>query len=412
MKRSLDIFSPQQKSTIINPNSKQSFVLLNESFATLSDDPKDPLSCISVSNSSLSIDLWKGCRWQCAYCHVQGSIRNLNEEGFMPNKATLHRDFTEREVVDALLATPLFVKNETIISIGTASTEPFAVGEVLNSTFNIVDELIRRSINNPVWIVTKAGVPNQALPRISQVTPHIKSLIISPTFGALNKEIEPVQNNRFFNIEQAYSLGAKIVLYLRPLVKSWGTTVQKVRIAMESATNDISNKTVSAVVIGGLRWTEGIEYGLQNRDINWPEELQKVDNYKDLPDDLFEEVSSLCNDLLPSVPVVKHSSCALAHVLKHSDALATFAYGKDDCKESTCSQKQRESCMKAAEKLLDENLVEIISKQVKKLTLPIIINSINESGKLNTSPEFIHLPYAIQTTLRKIVGKVLLKKYE
>jgi DNA repair photolyase len=413
MKRSLEILSPQSKIAVKNPISKQEFELLKESFASLSEDENNPLSCISVANSSLSLDLWKGCRWQCAYCHVQGATRNLNKDGYMPAKAELHKRFTEAEVVEALINTSIFKKDETLISIGTASTEPFAVGEVLDSTFSLINELIKHDLTNPVWIVTKAGIPNQAIPHIAQVTPRIKSLIISPAYGALSKEIEPIQNNRFVNIQKASSLGAKIILYLRPLVKAWGTTTEKVKTALESASKDINNKTVSAIVIGGLRWTEGIEYGLHNRSLVWPSDLEKKDNAKDLPDDLYEEIKVLCEDLMPNVPIVKHSSCALAHVLRQSDGLLTYANNEHDCKNSECNQRQREACMTSKLQLENTQMVLLeIKERLRSLNINIDVKSLTLKGGIISQPTFETLPFSARTTILKILGNILTNRYE
>ena len=54
------------------------FHLLPHTFAALSADPNDPLFCVSVANNSFSIDPWKGCPFNCAYCHVQGCYEDLH----------------------------------------------------------------------------------------------------------------------------------------------------------------------------------------------------------------------------------------------------------------------------------------------------------------------------------------------
>ncbi len=412
MKKKLEILNQQSKVIVKNPVTKQEFELFKENFASLVEDENDPLSCISIASSSLSIDLWKGCRWQCAYCHVQGSKRNLDKDGYMPIKAEPYKKFTEAQIVEALIRTPIFIKDETIISIGTTSTEPLAVGQVLNSTFTIIDELIKRNFKNPVWIVTKAGIPNQALPRIAQITPKIKSLIFSPTYGALNKEIEPIQNNRFLNLKNASILGAKIILYLRPLVKQWGTTAEKIKTAIKQASKDLNSKTVSAIVIGGLRWTEGIEYGLQNRNLIWPSDLEKKDNHKDLPDDLYEEVKSICQELIPHIPIVKHSSCALAHILKCSDRLITYAINENDCHISKCSKEQRETCMASKLKLEDLNkTLAKVREDLQSLNISIDIKQVTPDGKVISKPAFESLPFSARTTILKTLANIIETRY-
>lgn len=188
---------------VVNPVSKESFSLLQQTYGALSDDEANPLSLISLASSSLSIDLWTGCAWQCVYCHTQGCARNL-VNGRMPIKADRIRGFSFSSVVNALKSSPYFIPGETIISIGTSSTEPLGGIGIMNDVFSLLSEIQdKHHLNNPIWIVTKAGVPAYFLSKIPEIVKKTKSLILALTANGLNRIIEPCQNDRFLNAGEA-----------------------------------------------------------------------------------------------------------------------------------------------------------------------------------------------------------------
>src|SRR3989344_4611088 len=119
------------------------FSLREYTYGALVPDGSHPLSSVSVSNSSLSIDLWIGCAWQCRYCHVQGTHQDLAEQGTMPRRPRRRNPFNVDQILNELVKHPFFIADETIISIGTASTEPFASGPVTESTFEIMDGFLK-----------------------------------------------------------------------------------------------------------------------------------------------------------------------------------------------------------------------------------------------------------------------------
>lgn len=336
-----------------HPVTGSTFHLLASTYGALSEDPSDPLSAVSVANSSLSIDLWKGCAWQCAYCHVQGTVRNLDDTGRMPKQVTRVSHFSVEEIVKALQSHPFFVANQTILSIGTSSTEPLAQGAVADSTFEVLNVLQQLGLTNPVWIVTKNHVPKRRIAEIREFCSQGRQLIFSATINGLDDRIEPLKGNRLRNWRKVAEAGAKIMLYLRPLVRSWGSNETKITEIMEAFATEMGNQRPIAIVPGGLRWTEGIDYGLHMRGLTWPEDLPKAYNEKDLDDNLWRHILSESRRLFPGVPVVHHSSCALSTALTRSNLAQVFMREPVACADSTCSERQRDSCAQAKQKLHD-----------------------------------------------------------
>ncbi len=373
-----------------HPVTNDTFRLLKSTYGALSEDPADPLSAVSVANSSLSIDLWKGCTWQCAYCHVQGSIRNLDEGGVMPKKVTRSGLFSEEQVLDSLVSHPFFIPNQTILSIGTSSTEPLANGEVEKSTFELLRILRARKLRNPVWIVTKNHVAHKRLKDIQLFCETGAVLIFSPTINGLDSSIEPLQGDRFKNWREVSLAGARVALYLRPLVREWGSDEKKVSEILEKFKKEMRDVMPAAIVPGGLRWTDGIDYGLQVRGLQWPQNLPRIENGKDLDDALWHHIVQEAQRLFPGVAIVHHSSCALSTILMRSDLSLVFNHAPSECEESHCLPQQRAACNQANANLR-ENELEIQQAVLSELGL---CESVNVGV----------LPYAIRRTLQKIVA--------
>lgn len=87
---------------IMGMTTGQEFSLREYTYGALVPDNNHPLSSVSVSNSSLSIDLWIGCAWQCRYCHVQGTYQDLDERGTMPRKPKRRNQFTVDQILDGM----------------------------------------------------------------------------------------------------------------------------------------------------------------------------------------------------------------------------------------------------------------------------------------------------------------------
>lgn len=212
----------QKKNEInINYNGKE-YILCEYMYGVLKMDHNSPLCCVSEANNSFSIDYWKGCSFQCAYCHVQGIYEDLDENYKMYKNPIPRSRFSIEEIIDALVEHPYFEKDESIISIATSSTEPFANPKVTESTLRIMEYFSSKGYKNPFWIVTKAGIPNGISDRLKKICDNGNKIMISVCYAGNPKNIEPMNNNRFRNIETLKDTGVTVSWYLRPLVKEWG----------------------------------------------------------------------------------------------------------------------------------------------------------------------------------------------
>jgi len=392
----------EPKVHVIGQRTGREFTTTEFTYGVLVPDNNHPLSCVSVANSALSIDLWIGCKWQCAYCHVQGSNQDLAENGAMPRKVRRRNDCTVDEIVEALIEHPFFVPDETFISIGTASTEPFAPGVVINSTFEIMEAFIQQGFKNPFWIVTKRGVPKgykKAFERIVQAT---KGLMISLCWADNPGEIEPVKNNRFANAEEAREAGAVLTWYMRPLAPEWSGTregVEKMMLHVKESYGHL----ISAIVPGGLRWTEGIENGMTEvRNLSAPTVTVYDDNDKDLSYELAQDILDLAGEHFPGMPVYFKSSCALTHMLEVASISSVQAFAKRECEMSVCPAAQRDVCTKG--RIFGMSLQDA-QEVLDRLSVPARATGWSTYGMLVTEPSLDTFTYALRQVVINNLGR-------
>lgn len=377
------------------------FSLREYTYGALVPDNNHPLSSVSVSNSSLSIDLWVGCPWQCRYCHVQGTFQDLAEKGTMPKKAQRRNSFSIDQILDELLKHPFFVADETIISIGTASTEPFAPGPVVDSTFEIMDAFVRRGLKNPFWIVTKGGIPKGRKLDFARISNATRGVMISICWADNPDTIEPIHNNRFLNVEEAKEAGVTIAWYMRPIVPEWRGNQDRIEMMMLWVKKYYS-EIIDMIVPGGLRWTEGIENGLvEIHNIPMPS-IPRDDNLKSLPKELIDSIFSLSAEHFPGTPVYLKSSCALNQMLKIPSITSVQIFARSECESSRCPLAQRQICAQgSAYKMTVERAQDILDN----LGIPAHVVSWDTDQGLVTHPEMSKFTYAVRQTVLKHLAK-------
>jgi DNA repair photolyase len=375
----------------------QEFSLRKYTYGVLVPDSNHPLSSVSVSNSSLSIDLWVGCAWQCKYCHIQGTFQDLTEEGIMPKKSRRRNSFSVDQILDELVKHPFFIADETIISIGTASTEPFAPGIVTESTFEIMDTFVRRGLRNPFWIVTKGGVPKGRKLDFARISKATRGLMLSLCWADNPDTIEPVRNNRFLNAEEAKEAGATIAWYMRPIVPEWSGNLDRIEMMMLWVKKHYG-EVIDMIVPGGLRWTEGIENGLvEIHKLPMPS-IPRDDNVKLLSQKLVDFIFSLSAEHFPGIPVYLKSSCALTWMLKIPSITSAQVVERQECELSCCSLTQRQICAKGSAYNIKAEHAQAI---LDNLGIPAHVVSWDSHRGLITHPEMSNFSYAVRQTVLK-----------
>lgn len=406
-----NIIDLAKKESFINvkgENTGKDYRFYEYMYAVLVPDVKSPLSCVSVANNSLSIDLWTGCAFQCSYCHVQGIAEDIDwKTKKMRTKPVKRNKFSIEEIVDALVEHPFFEKDRTVLSIGTSSTEPFANGEVLESTLRIMEYFIEKGYKNPFWIVTKAGIPLKGVERLKNISKSSKKLIISICYAGNKKEIEPSQANRFRNVELiGKEPNISINWYLRPFNIDW---FDKDKRSLENMFKEISlkyGKFIDSLIPGGLRWTEGIEYGVcESRNLKLPE-LLKENNKKTMEDYIWKKMEDLRNKYFPDTPFYRHSSCGVSNAMFKSNICLAQILNKDSCHNSLCPTEQRELCNSITD--IGNSKNHIINEYFSDINFDVRIEDIcYDNGEIITVPPMKNMTPALETATIHLATTVL-----
>lgn len=372
------------------------YELTEYTFGALVPDREDPLCNVAMANCALTINFWVGCAWQCAYCHVQGSLEDLNDDGVMPKSTRRRTKHSIDEVIDALIAHPFFSPNQTVLSLGGSSTEPLAPGHVVESTFDFMEALQERGYRNPFWIVTKRGMPAKYMQRLERICKNGPSVLISVCWAGNPVELEPVQNNRFVNARAAHEAGATIDWYLRPLAPAWGTGPEKLE-EMIREVGESYGDFIHAVVPGALRWTEGVDRAVRGaRGMSLPASMQEDatgNDKEDLPQELAEAVLEYCAQYLPGTPVYFKSSCAQSHMMHRSSLGAVDLLARHDCEMSRCPASQRAVCSTGPAHSMS---VDGVQRIIDRLRLPLRVLDWDDRSKLpHTVPPLERETYAI-----------------
>lgn len=388
----------------INYNNKE-YKLCEYMYGVLKMDHNNPLCCVSEANNSFSIDYWKGCSFQCAYCHVQGIYEDLDKNYKMYKKPIPRSRFSIEEIIDELVKHPYFERDVSIISIATSSTEPFANEEVTESTLRIMEYFVSKGYKNPFWIVTKAGIPKGISDRLKNICDHGNKIMMSICYAGNPKNIEPMTGNRFRNIETLRGTGVTVSWYLRPLVREWGANYEHLKEMFEFVSNNYADY-IDMIVPGGLRWTEGIEFGLKVQKGQEMPELIKEHDKKTLSNNIENDILKLCDQYFPNMPVYFNSSCAISHMLNSNNIALLNILKPEICNKSKCYNECKEKCSKRS--FTKEELLKI-EEYLKQEGLRAKLLDVNCNDGIVTEPPLDTYSYTVKQQMKKTIAKAILK---
>lgn len=319
--------------------------LLKEQFGALSQDSKNPLSRVSVANSTFSFDPIRGCPLACSYCIIGGDLRNLGVEKNSPiikqeikNFRTLYPRkpevvFSGQTLARALFKHPAFIKNKSVISIATGSTEAFIpISE--KETWGVMKTFADEGLKNPFWIVTKRGVPDELLDiwikRFEYLLKKGVRIVISITYSNAPYWVEPYRRNRFHNFDLIKKTGVHISQHLRPIIRGINDSEESIQEALRDSLG-----LVESICVGGLRKDPGVLLAWQyskGLDPKLLPDVKKDARKKDLPNGTLELVKKIVNEKGYKIPVFYRSSHVISHALDIPD-YNLYRYRDDDNKK-------------------------------------------------------------------------------
>jgi len=343
--RSNSIIWPTENPILIHNFLGTGLDLLKEQFGALSQDDKNPLSRVTVANSTFSFDPIPGCPLACSYCIVGGDLRNLGVNKNSPiikqeikNFRTLYPRkpevvFTGRTLARALFKHPAFIKNKSVISIATGSTEAFIpVSE--KETWGVMKTFADEGLKNPFWIVTKRGIPDELLDiwlkRFEYLLKKGVQIVISITYSNAPYWVEPYRRNRFHNFDAIKKTGVHISQHLRPIIRGINDNKESIQEAVKDSLG-----LVESICVGGLRKDPGVLLAWQyskGLDPNLLPDVKKDVRKKDLPGGTLELVREIVKEKGYNTPVFYRSSHVISRALGIPD-YNLYRYRDDDNKK-------------------------------------------------------------------------------
>jgi hypothetical protein len=234
-----------------------------------------------------------------------------------------------------------------------------------------------------------------------RTTKATKGLMISLCWADNPVNIEPMKNNRFLNAEDAKDAGATLAWYMRPLVPEWSGThegIEKMMLWVKKSYGSL----ISAIVPGGLRWSEGIENGMTEvRNVSIPS-IPQGSGKKGLSYALAQDILELAHQHFPSIPVYFKSSCAITHMLRIPSISSVQRFARQECVMSTCPTVQRQIC---AQGRIHKMTLEEAQEVTNRLGIPAKVIGWSGSGVPITEPNLDTFTYALRQVMINNLGR-------
>ncbi|MCF7861777.1 hypothetical protein K9M79_06035 [Candidatus Woesearchaeota archaeon] len=309
------------------------------------------------------INYGMGCPNGCVYC-IQ-----LKDIEYDPNNTD------KRYSIDSLINqidNHKYVSKRQPLVIGNA-TDPFLKPN-LNDVKTLLTELDQRKYKNPVSIITKIYPDdkylfgNKTLKTLRKLK-HLKPSLLVSYVGYKNKSIEKVSGKKRVRLlKEAHDYGIPTILYYRPIVRAWMDDKdepfhKKVeRVAKET------KKSIDAVVMSGLYFTEEIFQNTKKRNLPLPFDQpwsgKRQDNEKNIP-----EVVNIFKNINPKAALFTSTSCAVSYLYKMPNFVGYYGLRvlekRDRECHNICAPKQRDTCRTKTPKVKNR----LIKRALKEINI-------------------------------------------
>jgi DNA repair photolyase len=259
------------------------------------DLPASLREVVDYRKSGLSLNHVVGCPLDCGYC-VRHLFRNFEMK-------RPHQVMDDRAAVDALVNHWAFRRDATPIQIFNRATDPFLPG-VKEHLFATLEEMDRRSLANPVLVITRWKVDAADVARLDRLS-HPKLTVLVTWSGIDDKRIEPVESSIAEVSLQTLHANAsrtKTILYWRPLIAGINDTSEHLERARRLS------EGADATVFTGLFHRDEIRAHLRATGV--PDLYPEVARRKILPRELERRVIAA----LSGRPLFRKTSCGVAFV--------------------------------------------------------------------------------------------------
>lgn len=284
--------------------------LLEQKYGALAQSSESLYSRICVVNSCISLEPFRGCPLDCVYCAANNDIRSINLCGKNIKIKEPELIFHTVDLLKALIIHPAFIKNKSVISFCSGSTEVFHPN-VEDDVWEAMKLMTEIGLKNPIWLVVKSFFSKKRdlwKKRFKYLINYGITIILSISDAGLPREYEPYQvENRFTVFKDFGEVGVKLSHHLRPLFN-----YKDIYNGIDQALRNSQN-IVSSICIGGIRYDPGMEYYWKGKISNC---YEAGNQKKDLPENIIDYVRERTKC---KIPVFQYSSRMLSYYLSIED---------------------------------------------------------------------------------------------
>ena len=251
-------------------------------------------------NSFYSLNSYVGCSINCAYCF-------LSPIGIVPARPI--KAISEEDLVNEALADPLFLRDETVISLNNR-TDPFLNEEVKASTFRLLDIMEEKNFTNPVTITCKGMLNQEDAKRLDEYR-HLR-IIIMVTYNGMPRNVQPIDST-FQEATMRHVSACKnvrLIHQFRPIISGLNDSEEIIRKVFSYA-----SQFCHATIFQGVRVNKFIRQRLKERNYEYAGKLgaKKIKS----PD--VDAVFRAIQKENPDYPIFDHTSCCLSYLLRQAD---------------------------------------------------------------------------------------------
>lgn len=278
----------------------------------------------------IAVNPVQGCPKSCVYCF-------LNERGQTAVRPEHLASATD--TVDLLLGSP-FYQAERPVALYTW-TDVMALPASRSHLAELLEELVRSQVPNPIVLITKCHVPDETIRLVQAARERGLTVLVYLSLSGLGRKIERgiLRDDVARNFPRLAGAGIPIVHYWRPAFPESATTATMHEVLDHAA------RYARCTVAAGLKVEKA---ALPRLSQLWPElaTTPGVAEAEGVYPRAFWEFIHRSWRHHPGYPLFHTNSCALSYVLDRPDAFGVF--GSTVCRmRNQCPIAQRHRCTAA-----------------------------------------------------------------
>lgn len=282
-------------------------------------------SIVEHTTSWLTINPYKGCSLGCAYC-------------FRARWHSSERPVLQTDVhlaIEELINHPDFKPHITPLSMNVSSTDAL-LPKVRESTFGTIRALEEMELTNPVGITTKLEFSMDEIELLASLNFVRPMVFVSLAF--IPHHIEPIGTaHRIRNLQNLAGTSIPTVHYFRPIVAGWNDADETLDRALS-----VGNRYADAICIGSLRMSPEIRRELDGVGVSLPGFADDFHS-KNFESAIYERIIVKYHEIEATVPLFKHTSCAVSYFVKKGNYNLLFEAPERNC-TATCPADQQGRC--------------------------------------------------------------------